>query len=358
MKNIIISTGGSGGHVIPALILLDHLKEKFNLFLVSDKRGSKFIDKEKYFFELIDVPNIFSSIFMFPINLASFLFSIIKTYKYLKEKKIDTLISTGGYMSLPFCISSKLLKINIYLFEPNMVIGRTNKLILNFSKKIICYQDEIIGFPKKFRKKIFIIKPLLKKEFYDLSKNLNKKISSPINILVLGGSQGAKIFDTKIKDVILKLSEFYKINITQQLYDTKNLPQIKLAYNKMHITHDLFKFKKELYNDSNFFDLAITRCGASAMSELSFLAIPFIAIPFPYAKDNHQFYNAKYYYDKKCCWLFDQKNFDDNKLANFIVNFINNQKDYNSKKENLLKISYQNTWNNINEKLLELIDEN
>ena len=66
MKKILISTGGSGGHVIPSLIIFDHLKNNFETILVTDKRGTKFIDKNLYPFELIDVPKIDNSIFLFP----------------------------------------------------------------------------------------------------------------------------------------------------------------------------------------------------------------------------------------------------------------------------------------------------
>ena len=105
-------------------------------------------------------------------------------------------------------------------------------------------------------------------------------------------------------------------------------------------------------------DFAITRAGASTISELSFYNIPFLAIPFPYAKDDHQFYNAKYYSDKDLCWLVKQEDFDPNKIADLLTNLIKDKKDYLLKKLNMEKFSYQNTWNNINQKLTVLINEN
>ena len=133
---------------------------------------------------------------------------------------------------------------------------------------------------------------------------------------------------------------------------------MKVIYNKKNIENILFNYSKNLYKEFNSFDLAITRSGATAISELSHFNIPFIAVPFPHAKDNHQFYNAKYYSDKNSCWLINQNDFEIQKISVFIKNLIDNQTDYFKKKENLNKNSYQNTWNNINEKLVKLIYEN
>ena len=86
MKKILISTGGSGGHVMPALSMFDHLKNNFETIIVTDNRGSKFINKNKYQFNLIDVPNLFSELYLFPINLIKFIISIFKSYFFLKKK--------------------------------------------------------------------------------------------------------------------------------------------------------------------------------------------------------------------------------------------------------------------------------
>ena len=71
MKNILISTGGSGGHVVPATIFYEHLKNEFNLFITSDDRGIQFLDKEKYNIEVINVPKISKNIFLLPIQILS-----------------------------------------------------------------------------------------------------------------------------------------------------------------------------------------------------------------------------------------------------------------------------------------------
>ena len=358
MKKILISTGGSGGHVISALTLFDHYSENFEIYLVSDKRGAKYINQNKYPFKIIDTPKISNNIFKIPFIIIFFLISIFKSYFFLRKKNIQYLISTGGYMSSPFCIAAKLLDVKIFLFEPNMVLGRSNKIFLSFSKKIICYSEQIRNFPNEYKHKILLINPLLRKEIYTLTKNIKHENSPPFKILIIGGSQGANFFDEKIKELAINLSKKNEIYLIQQISDENKKIELSKQYSEINLKYELFDFNNELYNKFNDIDFAISRAGASTISELSFYNIPFLAIPFPYAKDNHQFYNAKYYSDKDLCWLVEQEDFDSNKIASFITNLIKNKKDYFLKKLNMEKFSYQNTWNNINQKLIGLINEN
>ena len=129
-KRILISTGGSGGHVVPATILYDHLKDQFDVSISTDYRGMKFLDKNKYNLETFNIAPISKNIFLIPFQLFLIIYTIIKSTIFLKKEKIDILISTGGYMSIPLCLASKILKIKIFLFEPNMVLGRSNKFFI------------------------------------------------------------------------------------------------------------------------------------------------------------------------------------------------------------------------------------
>ncbi len=357
MKNVLISTGGTGGHVIPALSINDHLRNTFYTHIVTDLRGTKFIDKKKYKYDTIETPQAPSTIIKYPIYFFLIIYSLIKSFLYLKQRKINYLISTGGYMSIPFCISAKLLGINIYLFEPNKVLGRSNKLILRFSKKIICNYEKIINFPSKFEDKIFYINPILKKEIYSLNKNKNT-LNDNLNILVLGGSQGASFFDQFIENLMLSLSKKFKISVYQQVNNLDILEKLNKKYVNKNIQCNIFTFDNDILKSMNKCNIAITRCGASTMAELAYLNIPFIGIPFTFAKDNHQFYNAKFYEDHDCCWLYEQKDISLNKMLDLFNSIIKNPNLYLKKHENLSKISYEYNWNNVNKKLIDLLDEN
>ena len=357
MKNVLISTGGTGGHVIPALNINDHLSNIFNTYIVTDLRGIKFIDKNKYKFEVIETPKFPSSLTKYPIYFFLIINSLVKSFLYLKKKKIHYLISTGGYMSIPLCISAKILGINIYLFEPNKVLGKSNKLILKFCKKIICNYENIINFPSKFDDKIFLIKPILKKEIFLINKN-KKTPNNGLNILVLGGSQGANFFDQFVENLILNISKKFKITVYQQVNNSNILDKLKKKYLDNNIQSNIFTFDNDILNSMSKCNIAITRCGASTIAELVYLNIPFIGIPFPFAKDNHQFYNAKFYEEKDCCWLYNQKDISLDKMLDLFNSIIENPKIYSKKYENLSKFSYEYNWNNVNKKLIDLLDEN
>ena len=148
-KNFLISTGGSGGHVLPAITLYEHLSKDANIIIATDKRGLKYFDTEMSKLEIIDTPKI-NNIFFLPFNLVLIFFLTLKSLFLLKIKKIEKVFSTGGYMSLPLILASKLLKLDIYLIEPNQVLGRANKFFLNSCKKIFCYTKEIKNFPQNF----------------------------------------------------------------------------------------------------------------------------------------------------------------------------------------------------------------
>jgi len=355
MKNILISTGGSGGHVVPARILYDHLKSEFNLFISSDNRGIKFLDKEKYNIKIINVPKVSKNIFMIPVQIFSLIGLIFKSFFFLKNKKIEILISTGGYMSLPLCLASKILNIKLFLFEPNMVLGRSNKFFIKSCEKIFCYSKKIKNFPSKFVNKISIIPALLRKEFYNIKKiDTNNK---NVNLLIIGGSQGAKSFDAIVQNTAINLSKKYKLKIYQQT-NQKNFPRLKLFYQANEIDYELFDFNEDISVLMIKNNICLTRAGASTLAELVFLNIPHLAIPLPTAKDNHQFENASFYNQHGCNWILNQNEINDTNLTNALFNIIDNKEEYLNKKINMKNFSYQNTWNNINQKIISTINEN
>ncbi len=352
-KNILISTGGSGGHIIPASIIYEHLSEETNVILSTDIRGLKYLDKDTFQFEIIDTPKL-NNIFFLPFNIIVILFLIFKSYLLLKRRKIDEIFSTGGYMSLPIVIAARLLKLKIYLIEPNHVLGRANKFFLNFCKKIFCYTGKVKNFPKNFEDKIVIINPLVKKHIYNLKSSKENK--NKFTILVVGGSQGAGIFDNNLKNFIINISKNISIKIIQQT-NKKNISNLRNLYLKYNIENKIFSFDNNFEKSIQEADLCITRAGASTLAELSVANIPFIAIPLPNSMDNHQFENANFYKSYNCCWLIEQNDFEE-KIEGLLIDILNNKYEYLKKFQNLEKLNYQNTWNSVNQKILEIINEN
>ncbi len=352
-KNFLISTGGSGGHVIPATILYEHLSKKANVIISIDKRGLKYFDKNIYQFEIIDTPKL-NNIFLLPFNLVVILFLTLKSFFLLRRRKIEKIFSTGGYMSLPLVLAARLIKLEIYLIEPNQVLGRANKYFLKSCKEILCYTDQVKNFPINFKDKLKTINPLVRESIYKL--NQSNKDKNNFTLLIVGGSQGANIFDGNLKNSIINISKKITIKIIQQTNEN-NISYLENFYTSNNIDNKIFSFDKNFSDIIQQADLCITRAGASTLAELSVLNIPFIAVPLLTSKDNHQFENANFYLSNDCCWIIDQNSFEE-KIEEFLKDILEKKSDYLKKKENLKKLNYQNTWNNVNQKLLRIINEN
>ena len=353
-SKILISTGGSGGHVIPAITMHDHLKENYEILISSDVRGLKYLDDKFYKTLIIDTPKL-NNFILLPLSILKVIFLTLKSLILLKKEEIQILISTGGYMSLPLCIAARILNIKIYLLEPNMVIGRANKFFLKFCKKIICYAENIIGFPKEYKYKLKITNPLIRKKYYN--KKLKENDNEKFTLIIIGGSQGAQIFDKILHQSIINVSKIKSLKVIHQT-NQKNIGVLKNLYLENKIDSSVFSFDQNLNLLIDQADLCITRAGASSLAEISFSRKPFIAIPLPSSKDNHQLENANYYKNKGCCWVVDQINFDKIKFEDLLLNILNNKNEILLKKNNLEKLNYQNTWNNVNQNLLNIINEN
>ena len=156
---------------------------------------------------------------------------------------------------------------------------------------------------------------------------------------------------------MIKLSKVLNIKVLQQVMNQKSKQNIEDLYKKNYLDYELFEFDDNLLARASNYDLAITRSGASTISELSYLNIPFIAIPYPYAKDNHQYFNSKFYKNKNCCWLISQKDINENNFMELLNNILKNKNDYFVVKNNLKQLNKQNTWEKNKEMIIELINE-
>ena len=170
----------------------------------------------------------------------------------------------------------------------------------------------------------------------------------------MGGSQGAEIFGKVIPQVILDINKSYRINVIQQSLP-KQVNEIQNFYNKNNIENYIFKFHDNIVELISKADFAITRCGSSTIGELEFLGVPFVAIPYPFAKDNHQYQNAIYYEKKGCCWILEQKNLSLNSLKEMLIKILDNKVELSLKRENMLKNDSKNTLLKIEKEMEKLI---
>jgi UDP-N-acetylglucosamine--N-acetylmuramyl-(pentapeptide) pyrophosphoryl-undecaprenol N-acetylglucosamine transferase len=365
-KKIIFSAGGTGGHIFPATNLMKHFSDKgYEVVLVTDKRGKKFINnisKFKSYEIAADTPTnkkIFKKIFAFFLIFLS----VFRSISIIKKEKPDLIFGTGGYISFPISLASNFFGLSLVIYESNIMLGRANKFLLSFSKKIFLSREISMNFPEKYKNKTHIVGAVLDKKIinYKPKKITNEKQN--FSILILGGSQGAEIFGKVIPTVINMLeTKNFKIEVMQQC--TKNQKdEIKKFYEKNNIKNYVFEFDKDILNLMASANLAITRCGANTTAELVQMLTPFIGVPLPNSIDNHQYFNAKYYELRSCCWTLEQnesefyskKYFNEKNLYNLIVETIENKNKLEIIRENMKKNYTSDVYNIIETQIKKII---
>ena len=184
------------------------------------------------------------------------------------------------------------------IYENNLIIGKANKYLLPFTKKIFVSYKDLTGVPKKYNKKVLEIGNIIREEIINFENNYDAKKFDSIKILVLGGSQGARVFAEQLPKVFEKLKEFNKkIKIYQQCQENQN-NELSNLYNEMGINYEVFNFTNNILGFYSKVNIVITRSGASVLGELINVKIPFISIPLPSSVDNHQYKNAEFYEKK------------------------------------------------------------
>lgn len=280
MSNILITTGGTGGHIYPALAVADKLKEKGHnvIFVGTIHRMEKDLIPEKnYVFYGLDILPLRSFK-----SIMKLFKGIFEAKKIIKKEKIDIVIGFGNYISLPSLIAGKLAKKDIYLQEQNVKMGMANKLFITFCKKIFLAFSETKKFlSEKNQKKCIVTGNPLRDDFYTITKEKAReelKISSEEKvILIMGGSLGAK----NINEVVLSKLDLFnqeKINVFwatgKALYEEIN-SKIE-DKNRINIA-PYFENPSIIMAAS---DLIICRAGASTISEIIQLSKPSILIPY------------------------------------------------------------------------------
>ena len=359
-KKIILSTGGTGGHIFPMVALYDYLVSKnYEVIFASDQRAMKYFNsgiKEKVKIFNINSPFNKKGFAKFVAYYQLFI-STINSFFFLINNKPSIIIGSGGYASFPILMAGFLLRINILIYETNSILGRTNKLFYFLSKKLLLGFDNQKDLSKKYQKKSIYVGQLLRKSF--IEKRNESNIFNPnkkdFTILVLGGSQGADFFGSRFATIFSELkNSAIEIKIFHQCRENQ-AESIKQVYQNF-ISYELFEFNPNIEKIMKQSDLAIVRSGSSTISELIAVNLPFIAIPLPSSMDNHQYYNAKYFEDRGCCWLVDQNQFDPEKFKKLIADILSNDKEKLKEKiKNIKLLNKDHVLNNFEEIIIKYL---
>ena len=357
---VLIAMGGTGGHVLPGYNLAKHLySNNFEVELVTDKRGFKYLkSKNKLNVSILpSSPLVKKNIITLIFSLIKIFFSLIKSIILLFLKKPSIIFGMGGYASFPICIAAKILKIKFIIYENNLIIGKTNKILLPYAKKIFVSHKELEGMPIEFSDKVSEIGNIIDKKIINFSNiQIKKNNSKKISIIVLGGSQAAKIFAEKLPEVFKRCSQNgISLKIYQHWLASQD-EKLQSFYEKANIEFETFYFSNNLIEYFSKVDLAITRSGSSVLAELTNANIPIIAVPLPTSADDHQLKNAIYYQKKKFAFIVEEKDLND-RLFNLINDLNKNRSILNQVENNQRQYSDKNVYQNIDAVIKEIINE-
>jgi len=337
----LITGGGTGGHIYPALAIAWEIKRRnkdAEILYVGTEKGleSELVPREGFAFKTIRVQGLPRKLNIQTIKaMKELLLGIRDANKIIKEFKPDVVIGTGGYVSAPVVFAASKKHIPTLIHEQNAFPGIANKILSRYvdkvlitfeeSKKYFKYPEKIILTGNPIRKNILEVDK--RKAYFQLKISPNKPF-----ILSFGGSGGQK----KLNDAMLYVIEKNINKDSQILHVTENriyddfMKKIQSKNITLNENIRVLPYMYDMPSALNIANLVVTSAGAITLAEISAIGVPSILIPKGYTAENHQEYNARAFEKKGASYLILEKDLTGEKLNNVINNLIY---DFNKLKE-------------------------
>ena len=318
---ILLVGGGSGGHIYPCLELAKYFKENGDIVLLCGNTNS--LEEKVYKENNFD----FTGININKRRLKTQFRAIKEVKTIFDEFKPEATVLFGNYISLSFAYVSKTRHIPIYLHEQNVVMGRANKLISLFAKRI--YLSLPIKHNLHKRKYLLVGNP--KSDVIVSKTKLDHKFK---HVLIVMGSLGSESINRILKEFIKLIDNhviYHIVTGKKHYHDFINGLDRKLNVHIYPYLDNLNSYMKEC-------DLFVSRSGATTISEILMLNTPSILVPSPYVTNNHQYKNARYLYSNGACELIKESDLDAKSLSESITMLLDDEKKIISIKENTKKL--------------------
>ena len=355
---VIISAGGTGGHIFPALAIIDKIKKEEPksefLYIGTHNRMEKDLIPEMNIpYKSIEVTGFKRKLTLENLKtLSNFLKARKQCLKIIKEFNPDIVIGTGGYVTAPVIWAAKKLGHKTFIHEQNSVVGLSNKFLIKYTDKVgVSFESTQDLFPKS---KVYLTgnpcgekainTPKVNKETFGLSED--KKL-----VLIVMGSLGSKTINEKMSEYIYG----FRNKNYQVIFVTGNEYYDKLKNKIFPNNVKVVPFINNLPGIMKSTDLMISRAGASTMSEIMALGLPTIFIPSPYVTNNHQYKNAMDLVEKNAAMILEEKDLNKNNFIRMIDDILDNQEKYNEIKSNVSKLAITDSSSRIYNILKEMI---
>jgi len=314
MTCLLIAASGTGGHLFPGLAVAEYLNDYEIEWLGVPDRLERTLVPSTYPLHIIDVEGFQSSKLSFASLkvLLGQLKAITKVKKLLKQRKIDVVFTTGGYIAAPAILAAYWARIPVVLHESNSIPGKVTRFLSKFCS------TTAIGFKEteNFLSKSILVGNPVRKEFLT-PQNLDIPLNNEqFLIVIVGGSQGALALNKMVRAC---LSTWLKEEcVIVHLTGEKDCLDLGLS------GYYSFPFYANMAGLLQRANLAISRSGSATLAELSATSTPSILIPFPYAAEDHQFHNAKSFSQAGAALLYRQSEINENILEKLVLDLLKN----------------------------------
>ncbi len=319
---VLITGGGTGGHVFPALSIAEAIKAiapDTDVAFAGRKEGLEMavFSKRGYPFYPISTGQVRGQGLALLWSALSMVRGIIESIKILIGFKPDLVVGVGGYVSFPVGIASVIFGKKMVLHEQNSIPGSANRFLGRFAVTVFTgFRDAGKFF--RSEKAIYSGNPVR----YELVKiALGKRVErhSRYNLLILGGSSGAVRLNRLGLDLVRATKERgLPFNVFHQT-GNKNYEEMKKAYEGLEDIVEFFPFSEDIGRYYEVADFAVARAGAVTIAELSCFGIPAVLIPYPYAADSHQEKNALEYLQVGCGLIMKEDELDPEKILDYFL---------------------------------------
>lgn len=355
---VIISAGGTGGHIYPALAILKKIKEnepnsKFLYIGTHNRMEKDIVPKEGIPYEEIEMYGLSKTK---PLSNFKSISCIYKGYKkckkIMKEFKPDVVVGVGGYVTVPVILAASKSGIPTFIHEQNSVPGKSNVFLSKYVSKIgVSFKNSIQKFPTY--KTVFTGNPC-SEEAIKVSKIDKKELGLSKDkrlILIVMGSLGASTFNEYFLTLLPKIKEkSYEIVFITGKMDYEKIKKYSIPKNVF-----LYPFFENLPRLMKCADVIVSRAGASTLSEIIALGLPSVLIPSPYVANNHQYKNAVDLVNENAALMLEEKDMKKDYLLDKIEEALNEEKAKELKK-NLKKLNTKDSAFKIYSEIKTLID--
>ena len=363
----IISGGGTGGHIYPALAIAKEIKssdKNAEILYIGTKEGleAELVPKEGVKFKPIRVKGLPRKINKKSfIALRELLAGLKESQRIIEDFKPDIVIGTGGYVCGPIVYKAARNKIPTIIHEQNAFPGITNKILSRYVDKVATTFDEASKYFKYPDRVINTGNPI-RTEILNRNKELSYKLlnidSNKPFVLSFGGSGGQKKLNDAIFDILLnKLwnKDYQLIHITgKRLYDSF-MEDIKANDIVLNKNIRILPYLYDMPDALNIADLLISSSGAITLAETSVIGLPSILIPKSYTAENHQEYNARAFENAGASIVILEKDLSGNVLNQTANNLIEDQQQLRNMSMNSKKMGNKDATKQIVELIYEMI---